>query len=75
MKNNKLYLGVFIAVSILYVIGIVLNNEILKFVFKPLIMISLLAYYLSLVNKKHSLYIGAVIFSFLGDVFLAWFPF
>ena len=70
MKNNKLYLGVFIAVSILYVIGIVLNNEILKFVFKPLIMISLLAYYLSLVNKKHSLYIGAVIFSFLGDVFL-----
>ena len=70
MKNKKLYLGLFITVSILYVIGIVLSNDILKFVFKPLIMISLLLYYLGAVNKKHTLYIGAVIFSFLGDVFL-----
>jgi len=70
MKNKKLYLGLFIIVSIMYVVGIILENDILKFIFKPLIMISLLVYYLSSVNKNSYLYIGAVIFSFLGDVFL-----
>ena len=70
MKNNKRFLGLFILVSIMYIVGLLMDNEILKFVFKPLIMLSLLLYYIKSVQRKSKLFIGAVLFSFLGDVLL-----
>ncbi|MFK5878620.1 MAG: lysoplasmalogenase [Flavobacteriaceae bacterium] len=70
MKNNKRFLGLFVLVSIMYIVGLLLDNEILKFVFKPLIMLSLLLYYIKSVQRKSKLFIGAVLFSFLGDVLL-----
>lgn len=70
MKNNKRFLGLFVLVSIMYVIGLLLGNETLKFIFKPLIMLTLLLYYIKSVKRKSKLFIGAVLFSFLGDILL-----
>ena len=70
MKNNKRFLVIFILVSFLYVIGILLDNDFIKFISKPLIMLSLLLYYIKSVQRKSKLFIGAVLFSFLGDILL-----
>ncbi|MDC9722622.1 MAG: lysoplasmalogenase [Urechidicola sp.] len=70
MKNNKNFLGLFALVSIMYIIGLISGYEILKFIFKPLIILSLLLYYIKSVKRKSKLFIGAVLFSFLGDVLL-----
>jgi len=70
MKNNKRFLGIFVLVSIMYIVGLLLGNETLKFIFKPLIMLSLLLYYIKSVQIKSKLFIGAVLFSFLGDILL-----
>ena len=70
MKNNKRFLVFFILVSFLYVIGILLDNDFIKFISKPLIMLSLLLYYIKSVQRKSKLFIGAVLFSFLGDILL-----
>ncbi len=61
---------IFFTVSILDVIGVVLDNSMLQLIFKPLIMPSLiLLYYLSS-KRKNKWYITAMFFSFLGDVLL-----
>lgn len=70
MKKNKNFLGLFVLVSIMYIIGLLLGNETLKFIFKPLIMLTLLLYYIKSVKRKSKLFIGAVLFSFLGDILL-----
>ncbi len=70
MKNNKRFLGLFILLSIIYIVGLLLDNDTIKFISKPLIMLSLLLYYSKSVKKKSKLFIGAVLFSFLGDVLL-----
>lgn len=70
MKKNKLLLGVFIAVSILYIIGLAIDNVSMKFIFKPLIMLSLIQYYISSVKKKNNLLVTAFFLCFLGDIVL-----
>jgi len=70
MKKNRLFLGVFIVVSVLYVIGILIDNITVRLIFKPLIILSLMGYYIESVRVKSKLFIWALFFSFLGDVFL-----
>jgi len=61
---------IFFSISLLDIIGVVLNNSLLQLIFKPLIMPSLiLLYYLSS-KRKNKWYVAAMFFSFLGDVLL-----
>ncbi|WP_460191087.1 lysoplasmalogenase [Urechidicola sp. KH5] len=70
MKKSSLLLLLFAIISLSYVIGLILENQTIIFVFKPLIMLSLMGYYSSMVAKPNKLFLGAIFFSFLGDVFL-----
>lgn len=73
MNNNNLTKGLtllFFIVSILDIIGVAINNTMLQVVFKPMIIISLIALYYFTVAKKNKWYLLALAFSFLGDVFL-----
>ena len=70
MNKIKVLFFVFIGVSVLDIIGIIFKIPILIQVFKPLILLSLLILYTVSVLKLNKLYVFALIFSFLGDVFL-----
>ena len=70
MKNNKLVLGIFILVSALHLIGISMGNDNLRVITKPMIMLSLMIYYSVVVENENHLYLAALFFCFLGDVFL-----
>lgn len=60
----------FFAVSIIEITGVYLDSFLLQTIFKPMIMLSLMALYYFSVSKKNNLYLLALAFSFLGDVFL-----
>jgi len=70
MNKIKVALLVFILVAILDVIGIILKIQALIYVFKPLILLSLLVLYVVSVRSINKWYVLALIFSFFGDVFL-----
>jgi len=69
-KNFKVATAIFITVSILDILGIVLDKYYLRLFFKPLILPSLLLMYTLFVPHKNKWYVGALVFSFLGDSFL-----
>ncbi len=73
MKSNRITKGLtvlFFAVAIIEIVGVYLNSSLLQSIFKPMIMLSLMALYYFSVRKKNNLYLLALAFSFLGDVFL-----
>ena len=73
MKINSMTKGLtalFFTVSVLDIVGVFLNNSLIQVIFKPIIIPSLIALYFFTVDKKNNLYILALVFSFLGDVFL-----
>ncbi|MBL4724524.1 MAG: lysoplasmalogenase, partial [Lutibacter sp.] len=70
MNKIKIALLVFVLVSVLDIIGIVFSIPILVLIFKPFILLSLIVLYRFSVSIKNRGYILALIFSFLGDVFL-----
>lgn len=70
MKKNTLVFLVFILVSVLDIIGISFKINALTYVFKPLIIVSLLSLYVLTVTVKNRFYLVALLFSFLGDVLL-----
>jgi len=70
MPKIKVAFFVFILVSLLDLIGVVFKIPSLVFIFKPLILLSLLTLYVVSVSKRNKMYIAALIFSFFGDVFL-----
>jgi len=69
-KNFKVATTLFIVVALLDILGIVLDKHYLRLFFKPLILPSLLLMYTLVNHPKNRWYVGALIFSFLGDVFL-----
>jgi len=69
-KNFKVATGLFVTVSILDILGIVLDKYYLRLFFKPLILLSLLLMYSLISSQKNKWYVTALIFSFLGDTFL-----
>lgn len=70
MDKTKLAFFVFVLVSVMDVIGVLFDIPILIHVFKPFILLSLIALYAMSVSKINKIYILALIFSFFGDVFL-----
>jgi uncharacterized membrane protein YhhN len=70
MGKIKLALLVFVLVSVLEIVGVLFKIPMLVLIFKPLILLSLIALYAVSVSKRNKIYILALIFSFFGDVFL-----
>jgi len=73
MKTNvitKSLTILFAIVSVLDIVGVAFNNSLLQIIFKPLIMVSLIALYYFSVEKKNNWYMIGLVFSFLGDVLL-----
>ena len=70
MNKLKIALVVFVLVSVVDIIGIVFKLPFIVYAFKPLVLLSLLALYTLSVSKRNKWYILALVFSFLGDVFL-----
>ncbi|MBL4744842.1 MAG: lysoplasmalogenase [Flavobacteriaceae bacterium] len=69
--NKKIALFIFASVAFLDLLGIIFKIEILRLVFKPLILLSLIALYVISTKKEiNKTYVFALVFSFLGDVFL-----
>lgn len=69
-KNLKVATGLFIIVSVLDILGILLNNHYLQLFFKPLILPSLLLLYFLTCTQINKWYVAALVFSFSGDTFL-----
>jgi len=67
---RKLLITLFFTVSIADIIGVMIQNSLLQLIFKPLIIISLIVLYYFSAQKKNNWYILALVFSFLGDIFL-----
>ena len=70
MGNRKLILGIFVLVVALDVVGIITGNQLLRFIFKPMIMLVLMWYYSVIIEPENKLYLAVLFFSFLGDVLL-----
>ena len=69
MKKTIAYLFFFI-VSATEIYAILTNSEIIQFIAKPLLMVSLAIVYLVSVSKPNFWYISALFFSFWGDSLL-----
>jgi len=67
---SRIFLILFLLVSIIDILAIIAGSNFWQSISKPLIIPALLAYYLSVSKVKHTLYIIALFFSFLGDVLL-----
>lgn len=70
MAKRNFALIFFIIVSVFDIIGIASKNQVLIQFFKPLILPSLLTLYALSVANRDGIYVLALVFSFLGDVFL-----
>ena len=69
--NKKIALFIFTSVALFDMLGIIFEIEVLRLVFKPLILLSLMALYkISTARETNNMYLLALVFSFLGDVFL-----
>ena len=69
-NTTKSLTALFLIVSTLDIIGVALNNSLLQTIFKPMIILSLIALYYFAVEKKNNWYLFALAFSLLGDVLL-----
>jgi len=69
-KLSKVLITVFLIVSILDIIAVAMEYPVMQAVFKPMIMLSLMAAYYFFVTKINPWYLLAMAFSFLGDVLL-----
>jgi uncharacterized membrane protein YhhN len=67
---SKLVLWIFLAVSILDIVGVSINNSWLQLICKPLIIPTLALFYYLTSKSKNKWYITALFFSFFGDLLL-----
>lgn len=70
MRNKKLILALFIIVVLLDLIGIITGNELMRFIFKPLIVLLLMTYYSVIIEPENKIYLAALFLCFIGDVLL-----
>ncbi|MFN8321589.1 MAG: lysoplasmalogenase [Chitinophagales bacterium] len=72
MKLKALY--IFLLVAVAEVTAEIIGHEVLRFIFKPLLMITLVGFYYQQVagqwNRAHKLMVAAFFFSWVGDVSL-----
>ncbi len=69
-KLSKVLITVFLIVSLLDIVAVAMDYPVMQAVFKPMIMLSLMAAYYFSVSKINPWYLLAMAFSFLGDVLL-----
>jgi uncharacterized membrane protein YhhN len=69
-KRIQLLTILFFTVSFLDVLGVFLHHDLMQHIFKPMIILSLMALYYTSVTTKNYWYLLALAFSFLGDVLL-----
>lgn len=67
---SKLVLWIFLAVSMLDIVGVSISNSWLQLICKPLIIPTLALLYYLTSKSKNKWYITALFFSFLGDLLL-----
>ncbi|MGE5107146.1 MAG: lysoplasmalogenase [Sphingobacteriales bacterium] len=75
MNKSRSWLFIFWFIVIADILVIATGNESLRFYIKPLLIPSLMLYYIFSIGKLNGLsrlLIGGLFFSFLGDVFLLW---
>ncbi|MFK5958565.1 MAG: lysoplasmalogenase [Lutibacter sp.] len=70
MNKTKVTFFVFVLASILDIIGIIFSMPILIYIFKPLIIFSLLFLYVFSLPKRLKWYVMALELSFFGDILL-----
>lgn len=70
MKRQSIFILVFIAVSVGDLVASVLSNHQLELICKPLILLSLIGYYMAAVETRSTIFIRALFFSWVGDVLL-----
>jgi uncharacterized membrane protein YhhN len=70
MKRDKIFLYAFALVSILQLVSELLDFKSIQFFVKPMIMLSLVGYYLASVPIRSSIFIRALFFCWAGDVLL-----
>jgi len=70
MNKTKVTFLFFVLVSLLDIVGIIFKIPILVYVFKPLIIFSLIFLYVFSLSKRLKWYVIALEFSFFGDVLL-----
>ena len=68
-KGNKL-IWIYFIVTALDLIGVGLDIDWLELICKPLIMMSLMAFYWLVSTRRRKTYLAALLFSLLGDIFL-----
>jgi uncharacterized membrane protein YhhN len=70
MKRQSIFILVFIAVSIGDLLASVISNHQLELICKPLILLSLIGYYMAVAESRSYIFIRALFFSWVGDVLL-----
>lgn len=74
MKRSLIFLLLFIAVSSAELLALMMDWQLVHVVAKPLILLSLIGYYLSRASKRSLTFIMALIFCWAGDVLLLFQP-
>ena len=70
MNKIKITFFIFVLASVLDVVGIIFSVPILTYIFKPLILFSLIFLYVFSLENRLKWYVMALELSFFGDVFL-----
>lgn len=70
MKRQTIFISLFLIVSVGDLIAIAISNQSLQFICKPLILLSLIGYYLEAVETRSMVFVRALFFSWVGDVLL-----
>ena len=70
MKRQTIFILAFMMVSIGELTASLIANQQLEFICKPLILLSLIGYYLASVETRSMIFIRALFFSWAGDVLL-----
>ncbi|NOT75934.1 MAG: lysoplasmalogenase [Cyclobacteriaceae bacterium] len=74
MKNNSIFLVVFLIASAIQLVGAVIEMPLMQDLSKPVIMISLMGYYWMEAEKRSGIFILALLFCWAGDVLLIFQP-
>ena len=69
-SNGNRLMWIYFIVTALDLIGVGLQVDWLVMICKPLMMTSLMAFYWAVSPRRRKLYLGALFFSLLGDIFL-----
>ena len=69
-SNGNRLMWIYFIVTALDLIGVGLKLDWLVLICKPLMMMSLIAFYWAVSPRRRKLYLGALFFSLLGDIFL-----